>query len=149
VEDPRRLRRTWALRGRPSCVGAGLQAESLARAAGWPARAAGEIGLLVIELCTNADRHGNGGHCTMALSADECEVLVEDEGPGYPPGVLARVARGLSVEESVHPPGTRAGRGLGAGLDAARRLSTQLTLENRAERGARAVARVVRAAPRG
>lgn len=145
MEAPRRLCRTWTLCGRPSCIGAGLRAEALVKAAGWPARQAGEIGLLVIELCTNADRHGGGGCCTVELSAKECEVVVVDEGPGFPAAVLARVARGLSVEESIHPPGTYAGQGLGAGLDAARRLSTHLTLENRAVRGARVVARVSRA----
>jgi anti-sigma regulatory factor (Ser/Thr protein kinase) len=135
------------LRGRASCIGAGLQAEALAKAAGWPAREAGEIGLLVIELCTNADRHAGGGRCTVELSAKACEVVVEDEGPGFPAAVLTRVQRGLSVEEIMPPRGTRAERGLGAGLDAARRLSTHLTLENRAGGGGRAVARVARAAP--
>jgi anti-sigma regulatory factor (Ser/Thr protein kinase) len=141
VESPQRLRRVWTLRGRPSCIGAGLQAEALAKEAGWPTREAGQICLLVIELCTNADRHGGGGRCVVELTSGECEVVVEDEGPGFPSSVLARVACGLSVEEAV---ARRGGRGLGAGLDSARRLSTRLSLENRAARGARAIARVVR-----
>jgi anti-sigma regulatory factor (Ser/Thr protein kinase) len=127
-------------------VGAGLTAQTLAKAAGWPGREAGEICLLVIELCTNADRHGGGGRCTVELGETECEVVVEDEGPGFPEALLARFAAGLPVEGSGGAGGarTRRERGLGAGLDAARRLASQLTLEN-GERGARVRARVVRA----
>ena len=117
----------------------------LARAAGWPGREAGWICLLVIELCTNADRHGGGGQCTLELGWSECEVLVEDEGPGFPPELLARFAAGLPVEEAARHPGSRRERGLGAGLDAARRLASHLRLENGTDRGARALARVVRA----
>jgi anti-sigma regulatory factor (Ser/Thr protein kinase) len=125
-------------------VGAGLEAETLASVAGWPARAAGELCLLVIELCTNADRHAGGGLCAVELGAAECVVLVEDEGPGFSPELLARFSAGQSVEALVHVPGVRAERGLGAGLDSARRFAAQLELENRPGRGARARARVVR-----
>jgi serine/threonine-protein kinase RsbT len=138
------LRRSFALQGRASCVGAGLQAESLARASGWSVKEAGELSLLVIELCTNADRHAGGGKCTVEVSYSGCEVVVEDGGPGFPPELLARFASGLSVEDLLHPPGRRAERGLGAGLDSARRLATRLTLENRPGRGAVARAQVER-----
>src|SRR3954468_23302105 len=142
------LRRSWVLQGRASCVGAGLQAEALARAAGWSSREAGELSLLVIELSANADRHAGGGRCTLELSGGECEVVVEDEGPGFPAGVLARFSAGLPLEDVLHPPDARAERGLGAGLDSARRLAAHLTLENRPGRGALARARVIRGAPR-
>src|SRR6185295_10739472 len=136
------LRRSWELLGRASCIGAGLQAESLARASGWSVKEAGELSLLVIELCTNADRHAAGGRCSVALAASACDVVVEDDGPGFPPELLARFAAGLSVEDLLHRRGSRAERGLGAGLDAARRLATRLTLEIRPGRGAVARARV-------
>ncbi len=138
------LRRSWALQGRASCIGAGLQAEALARASGWTVKEAGELCLLVIELCTNADRHAGGGRCSVELTAVACDVVVEDDGPGFSPALLARFAAGLSVEDLLHPPGARAERGLGAGLDSARRLATRLTLENRPDRGAVARARVER-----
>lgn len=138
------LRRSWALQGRASCVGAGLQAESLARASGWSVKEAGELCLLVIELCTNADRHAGGGRCSVELTAAGCDVVVEDDGPGLSPELLARFAAGLSVEDLLHPPGGRTERGLGAGLDSARRLATRLTLENRPGRGAVARAHVER-----
>jgi anti-sigma regulatory factor (Ser/Thr protein kinase) len=144
------LRRSFALQGRASCVGAGLQAESLARASGWSVKEAGALSLLVIELCTNADRHAGGGQCAVEVSAARAEVTVEDDGPGFPAELLARFSAGLSVEGLIHPPGTRTERGLGAGLDSARRLSTRLALENKPGRGAVARAQVERpAANRG
>jgi len=120
----------------------------MARASGWSAKEAGELSLLVIELCTNADRHGGGGNCSVELTSVACDVTVEDDGPGFSPELLARFASGLPVEDLLHPPGARAERGLGAGLDAARRLATRLTLENRPDRGAAARARVERPARR-
>jgi anti-sigma regulatory factor (Ser/Thr protein kinase) len=138
------LKRSWALLGRASCIGAGLQAEALARASGWSVKEAGELCLLVIELCTNADRHAGGGKCAVEMGPSTCDVVVEDEGPGFPAALLQRFSAGLSVEDLLHPPGTRAERGLGAGLDSARRLATRLTLENRPGRGAVARARVER-----
>jgi anti-sigma regulatory factor (Ser/Thr protein kinase) len=142
------LHRSWVLQGRASCVGAGLQAEVLARASGWTVREAGELCLLVIELSTNAERHAGGGRCTLDLGAADCEVVVEDEGPGFPPALLARFSAGLPLEEILHPPDAPVERGLRAGLDSARRLAAHLTLENRPGRGALARARVTRAAPR-
>jgi anti-sigma regulatory factor (Ser/Thr protein kinase) len=138
------LQRSFTLQGRASCIGAGLQAEELARAMGWSVKQAGELCLLVIELCTNADRHAGGGKCAVALTAEGCDVVVEDEGPGFSPALLARFATGLSVEDLLHPIGMRADRGLGAGLDSARRLATRIALENRPGRGAVARARVDR-----
>lgn len=143
------LQRIWELQGRASCVGAGLQAEALARASGWTIREAGELCLLVIELSTNADRHAGGGRCTLELNAGACDVVVEDEGPGFPPALLARFSAGLSLEEVLHPPASPVERGLRAGLDSARRLAARLTLENRPGRGALARASVTRAARRG
>jgi anti-sigma regulatory factor (Ser/Thr protein kinase) len=146
-EAPPVQQRTWALRGRASCIGAGLEAEALARASGWSIREAGELCLLVIELCTNADRHAGGGRCALGLGGADCEILVEDEGPGFAPPLLARFAAGLSLEELLHAPGTRAERGMGAGLDSARRLATRLTLENAPGGGARVRAWVARRRP--
>src|SRR4051812_26064823 len=142
------LQRTWDLQGRASCIGAGLQAEALARASGWTVREAGELCLLVIELSANADRHAGGGRCTLELSAGECDVVVEDEGPGFPPDLLARFAAGLSLEEVLHSRDAPTERGLRAGLDSARRLADRLVLENLPGRGARARAHVTRAAAR-
>ena len=84
----------------------------------------------------------------MELRAGDCEVLVEDEGPGFPADLLARFSAGLTLEEVLHPPDAPARRGLGAGLDSARRLTAQLTLENRPGRGALARARMTRATVR-
>ena len=84
---------------------------------------ASTLGLMVNELLTNAMKHafaGKGGRlrlCVRALEFGRAEIIVEDDGPGFAPEVLAARLR----------PGAR-----GAGLvDAlARKVPAVLTREN-------------------
>jgi anti-sigma regulatory factor (Ser/Thr protein kinase) len=120
------------LLSRADCVGLGLAARRAAKAYGWPEREAAEISLLVIELTTNAVRHAGGGQCAVWVDARELRVEVEDDGPGFPDW----------ARENQEPPPVELPRpkGLGAGLQCARRLAHYLRLENRQPRGGLAVA---------
>jgi anti-sigma regulatory factor (Ser/Thr protein kinase) len=130
----------YDLCGRADCVGLGLMVRRQARCLGWSPRDSEELGLVVVELGTNAVRHGNGGQARLELDGRHAMIEVADNGPGFPPWVLERQALGLTLERI--PP--VAGRGgLGAGLDSVRRLSDAMVLANRGPRGG-ALARAVR-----
>lgn len=134
------LRWVWALPSRPSCLGAGLAAAQHARRSGWAPIQSVELSLVIVELATNALRHGRDGMCTMTLEPLEARVLVYDQGPGYPTWVLERHRAAAPIEGAG--PQTPRSRGLGAGLDVVRRLATELWLSN--DGGARAFARILR-----
>ena len=123
------------LLGRADCVGAGLEAEKLARACGWGETEAGEAKLLVVELCSNAVRYAQDGICALKIDEAHIEVTVEDKGPGLPQWVL-----------DGEPANGRRG-GLGEGIACARRLSNELMLMNRPGGGARVFARRDRRRP--
>jgi serine/threonine-protein kinase RsbT len=122
--------------GRADCVGLGLAAREEALACGWSAREGGELSLLVVELATNALRHGGAGTCRLEIDARKAQVEIEDDGPGFPEWVLERHRHAERVEGGRPH---RAG-GLGAGLDCCARLADALHLENKANRGARVLA---------
>jgi serine/threonine-protein kinase RsbT len=121
----------WRLIGRADCLGAAALARSSLLVAGWPTREASELAVVVAELTSNAVRHAGGGECTLELDAQRWSVTVQDAGPGFPSPVLADEGRTEAL---------RAGRGLGAGLSGARRLSNELYLKNLCPTGALVVA---------
>jgi anti-sigma regulatory factor (Ser/Thr protein kinase) len=140
------LRWVWALPTRAGCLGAGSVASLYARRLGWPPVQAAELSLVVVELATNALRHGRDGMCTLTLEPEEARVLVYDKGPGYPGWVLERHRASARIE-GAGPVAPRRG-GLGAGLDVVRRLATELRLSNdETDGGARGFARLVRRPP--
>ena len=129
---------------RPDCLGAGLALRERLEAFGWPKVEASEVGLMLVELAMNTVRHAGGGRAEISVESHRVIITIDDDGPGFPPWVLERWRRGEEVEVAFLPtaPGVAvpARRGLGAGLDAARRLSHSLELSNRPQGGARAVA---------
>ncbi len=124
---------TFPVASRADCLGAGAVARSLAQRAGWGALDAGELAILVLELTTNAVRHGGPGTCRVTVEDERASVVVEDSGAGFPRSVLAGEPGELAALGIRRVPG-----GLGEGLACARRLADELSLENRPEGGARA-----------
>lgn len=125
------------VRSRADCVAAGVIARKLARVLGFDAKRAEELGLVVVELTSNAVRHAGEGVCRLSAQTRAVKVEVEDGGPGFPEAVLQDAGRSDRLgKEGPLPPGERQGRGLGSGLACARRLSDELTLANRARGGA-------------
>lgn len=121
------------VRGRADCVGLGVYARGKALALGWDKRRAEELSLVVIELTNNSVRHASGGRVELEIAEARAALAVQDEGPGFPVWILDRHRRGEPFELA---PATSA-RGLGAGLDSARRLSDELRLDNVPGGGAR------------
>jgi anti-sigma regulatory factor (Ser/Thr protein kinase) len=145
-DDTPPLRWVWALPSRGGCLGAGSAAAQHARRVGWTPIQSAELSLVVVELATNALRHGRDGMCTMTLDPVEARLLVYDKGPGYPAWVIERHRASARIEGGGPP--TPRNRGLGAGLDVVRRLVTELWLSNdESDGGARAFARILRRAP--
>jgi anti-sigma regulatory factor (Ser/Thr protein kinase) len=137
------LQWVWPLTTRAGCLGAGLTAERHAVMLGWSAPQSAELSLVVVELCTNALRHGHDGTCTLTLALDEVWLEVRDKGPGYPPWVLQSHAAQQPIEQAR--PSSELPRGLGAGLDVVRRLTSELVLTNDlCTGGAKATARITR-----
>ena len=138
------LRWEWSLPSRAACLGAGLAAERHALHLGWQQTEAAYLSLVVVELATNAVRHGARASCTLELDELHARIEVRDEGPGFPRWVLARHAANRPIEGADPEQGPR--RGLGAGLDVVRRLAAEVILANDGPRGgARALVRIVRA----
>src|SRR5205823_5137457 len=56
------------------------------------------LGIVATELVTNALKYG-AGTITLRLRrvAEELELVVEDEGPGFPPGFDPAASRGLGM----------------------------------------------------
>ncbi len=75
-------------------------------------------------LIDNAIRHAPGGtpvRVTMTRTADEAQVLIEDDGPGLPEDIGYRLNEGSSLRD---PPMRRAGGGIGGlGLAIAQRVA--------------------------
>lgn len=45
------------------------------------------LALLLNELVTNCGKHGaRSGHVRLSSQGDQCELVIEDDGPGFPPG---------------------------------------------------------------
>ncbi len=132
-------RATCVLRTRLDCLGISARVRGWALAQDWPDVAAGELALLTAELTTNAVLHGGGGRCSVELGPDHCELVVEDEGPGFTLPVLEDAGRSWSLTAAgPREPGEPAQTvGLGSGLASARRFSDLLELENRPTGGAR------------
>jgi anti-sigma regulatory factor (Ser/Thr protein kinase) len=130
-----------SIRVRADCAGAAVHARQLAVLAGWDRLEAEEFGLVVMELVSNVVRHATGGFCWLEADAQVLKAVVEDRGAGFSPAVLRDAGRNDRLGgEGVLPPGQRQGKGLGSGLACARRLTTELTLENLDRGGARVVA---------
>ena len=126
---------------RLDCLGASMEVRRHALAVGWSAKDAEETALLVAELTTNAVVHGGGGTCTVRVSPEHCELVVEDRGRGFSPAVLAHHRESECLGNEGPRPPRQLHESLGGGLASARRLATSLLLENRVEGGARVVAR--------
>jgi anti-sigma regulatory factor (Ser/Thr protein kinase) len=118
--------------GRADCIGAAAKARECLQSFGWSVTLAAELAVVVAELSSNAVRHAGGGECVLEVSKHTWTVTVSDEGPGFPATVLADQGRTDGVGPKV---------GLGAGLSSARRLSSELTVENLSPKGGRVVAR--------
>jgi signal transduction histidine kinase len=94
---------------------------------------------MLANLTDNAIRYG--GHARLSLSRrdDKVAILVEDEGPGIPPGKAEQV---MEPFERLEPSRGRDTGGAGLGLSIVRALAKSqdgaLTLENRAGGGLRA-----------
>lgn len=131
----------FVFRSRLDCLGAGVALRTACGSWGLSPREASEVELLLVELATNTVRHASRGRAELHVSGRTLTLTVDDDGPGYPAWVLGRFARRESVEAGFKPEGAGvAASGLGAGLDAARRLARTLELGNRDGGGARAVA---------
>jgi signal transduction histidine kinase len=94
---------------------------------------------MLANLTDNAIRYG--GHALLSLSRrdDKVAILVEDEGPGIPPGKAEQV---MEPFERLEPSRGRDTGGAGLGLSIVRALAKSqdgaLTLENRGGGGLRA-----------
>lgn len=115
--------------------------------------AAGELAALVSpvalrrildNLVDNAVRYGGGARLRAWHEAGAILIAVEDDGPGAPPGELARLTRPF---ERLEPSRGRDTGGAGLGLAIVEALAEsqggRLTLENRPEGGLRATLRLV------
>ncbi|MHA7888415.1 response regulator [Roseicyclus sp.] len=83
----------------------------------------GMLDRIIGNLVSNALRHAQDAPVTLLVRADRqrgLEIIVRDDGPGYPAAVLDRVAHGADAAAS----GLRAGSGLG--LRIAAELSAQI-----------------------
>ena len=99
----------------------------------------------VRNLIQNAQVHGHCGHgipsqgnrtdgeAKLRVEVGDGRIVVEDEGPGFPPDLLERAAEPFVA--SPQSPGT--GLGLAIARQIAERHGGRLTLENRHPRGAR------------
>jgi anti-sigma regulatory factor (Ser/Thr protein kinase) len=125
-------------------VGAGLKAREALQAVGWTEQEAGLVSLAIVELCTNAVRHAQGGTCQLSLGPGAVTVVVDDEGKGFPAWLLERFKDARPIEAHFAPLAPHRPSGLGAGLDTVRRLASRLALDNRRV-GARAEATFTRA----
>jgi two-component sensor histidine kinase len=64
----------------------------------WPSSEAPALGMIVVELVTNALKYGEGTvRVTLRTSADEVVLTVEDEGRGLPPDFEPTKGRGLGM----------------------------------------------------
>jgi len=122
----------WRLVGRADCLGAAAKARECLERAGWSAREAGELAVVVAELTSNAIRHAGSGECELEVAPRGWTVTVRDDGPGFPAEILRDGGRTDGVQPRV---------GLGSGLSCARRLAGELKVENLVPTGARVVAR--------
>ena len=111
---------SWALSSVSDLVGAARRAREIARSLGWGTADIAALALAVLELSSNAVRHGGGGVCRLEAGPEGADVIVEDRGRGFPAWAL-----GGSLD------GTR-------GLRAVRQLSSHFVLENIPGGGARA-----------
>lgn len=93
---------------------------------------------VLANLVGNALKHGNQVQLELRTAADgQAEILVDDDGPGIPPGELAQAFQPwVRLSGSSGLPGH--GLGLAIARDLAERDGARLTLENRAEGGLRA-----------
>jgi anti-sigma regulatory factor (Ser/Thr protein kinase) len=144
------LSQTITFTQRLDCLGAGAQLKQRCLELGWSEREAGEVALVLVELATNAVRHGNGGEAHVQLTAERACITVEDRGPGFPLWLLERWRKNdeLAPLFSATEPRALTRNGLGAGLDGARRMCDRLELCNRDGAGARAQATRSRRLPR-
>ena len=77
------------------------------------------------------------GHITLRVAADEAGgavLVVEDDGPGIPEHVLARLFEPFFTTK---PTGKGTGLGLSISYDIVKRMGGDITAENRPEGGAR------------
>jgi len=96
---------------------------------------------MLANLLDNAMRYGGGhAHVCVRTQDDQVQITVEDEGSGVPSESLERI---LEPFERLEPSRARSTGGVGLGLSIvqalAHRYQGELTLENRAEGGFRAI----------
>jgi anti-sigma regulatory factor (Ser/Thr protein kinase) len=110
------------------------EAQNLASDAGFSETAAGELAIIVNELCSNLIKHGSGGEMLLSRVRDDdragIEVLAVDKGVG-----IANVARSMTDGYST------AGS-LGVGLGAIARLAKDFDVYSRPSGGTVLLARV-------
>jgi anti-sigma regulatory factor (Ser/Thr protein kinase) len=111
---------TWRLGSLADLVGVARRAREVARSLGWGTADTAALSLAVLELSSNAVRHGGGGLCRLEAGPDGADVIVEDRGAGFPSWALCGW-----LEET-------------RGLRAVRALTSQLVLENIPGGGGRA-----------
>ncbi|HEY0836980.1 MAG TPA: ATP-binding protein [Azospirillum sp.] len=121
-------------------------AADLAAAAALGDEAAGRVQLVVCELATNLLRHARGGGVILMRqlglpgeASEGFECIALDQGPG-----IEDLGRALADR---HDPEPVAGRGLGYGLGAVRRLSDGFDIHSIPGTGTAVLARVHAAAP--
>jgi CheY-like chemotaxis protein len=93
---------------------------------------------IIGNLVSNAMRHAPASPVTLLVSAERgagVDLILEDDGPGYPSEVLDRVARG--AEPAASGPAGGSGLGLRIAAELSQQIGATLTLSNRPEGGGR------------
>jgi phosphoserine phosphatase RsbX len=133
-----------AIRQEFDAVWCSRDCSAFARSAGFSAKPAWEIAIVVSELVKNAARHAGAGTIIMRRVdgvREGVEIVVEDDGPGIP-DVSAAMRDGYSGGRMLMPEEVgRKGRGLGSGLGAVGRLMDEIEIENKPTSGLRVTAR--------
>jgi two-component sensor histidine kinase len=133
------------LHTRADSLGAAIRLRKTAEALGWTTQEATELSIVAAELCTNSVRHAGGGRLQVTIEATTCQFSVDDDGPGFSAELLmGRYPTGWHAPTSNKPDQVRFPFSLRGGLDAAHRLSDELILLNRDERGATVISRRTR-----
>lgn len=74
---------------------------------------------ILINLIDNADTHGGGiTRLTVQTAGDRIRILVDDDGPGVPPGERERIFERFARASNTQPAGRYVGSGLGLSLAA-------------------------------
>ncbi|HSK80554.1 MAG TPA: ATP-binding protein [Thermoanaerobaculia bacterium] len=133
--------KVFPIRGRSDVVVVGSQAQKLAREAGFGAKRAAELAIVVAELASNIVKHGVRGEVSLCLDLDspprgEIMVVARDIGPPIRDLELA-MTDGYDDLGPIDPALMLRRGGLGTGLGAIARLADRV--EYRQEEGGKSV----------